>query len=68
VTIILDEKVAKTGASTHVRVFEWIEVEFPPRGPTPAEELAALDAEERYAREALSRIDRKRKALQEVAA
>jgi hypothetical protein len=69
VTIILEEKVVSNGgASEHVRVSEWVDVEFSPRQPATAEELAALDAEERHARHALKRIDEKRKALQEVAA
>lgn len=67
VTILLDEKIAASAASEHVRISEWADVEFVPRQPAPEEKLAALAAEEQYAKELLRRIDEKRRALQEVA-
>jgi len=66
VTILLDEQVA--AKCSHVRVTEWVEVEFTPREPATAEELAALDAEEKLVQHALNRIAEKRAALQESVA
>lgn len=66
VTIILTEEVARN--CSHVRISEWVEVEFPPRDPTSAEVIVMLDAEERSLQRQIARVVEKRAALQEATA
>lgn len=65
-TIILSEKTASNNPDV-LRLSEWIEVEFTPRVPPLSEQLAALEYQEKTAKDWLKRIQKDREALSEPA-
>jgi len=65
-TIILSEKVASNDPGL-IRLSEWVDVEFTPRVVALSEQLAALESQEKTAKDWLKRIQKDREALSEPA-